>query len=153
MSVLVAVTLCILSTSSSSIALAQPAPQGPPPALKVVAGVDKEKGQIIFKESVIRYVTREKEVVEIVNGQAVKKVVRETVPVLEEFKTSSDIANSRVIQTDGRQLPIDEVWKRVTKGSVIAVSGDRNQPAPAYLRALDAETLVLIPGPPAPMKK
>jgi hypothetical protein len=45
---------------------------------------------------------------------------------------------------DGKQLPIDEVWKRLKKDTVVLVSGDGNTPAQAYLKAVNPETLVLI---------
>jgi hypothetical protein len=58
-----------------------------------------------------------------------------------------DAATSRVITPDGKQLPIDEVWKRLKPNTIIAISADSNTPDNAYLRALNPETLVLIPGP------
>jgi hypothetical protein len=121
--------------------------QGAPPTLKIVANVDKDKGHITFVDTVIKYVPVQKEIVEIVNGQQVKKVVTEYAAVQEQRMSVTDVGNSRVITPDGKQLPIDEVWKRVAKGTVIAMSGDGNQPAAAYLRALSAETLIVIPAP------
>jgi hypothetical protein len=58
-----------------------------------------------------------------------------------------DARDSCVMTPDGAQLRIDEVWKRLKPGTVLVVSGDGNRPAPAYLRALDPETLVFIPAP------
>jgi len=131
-----------------NLALAQDAPKGAPPTLKVVASIDKEKGQIVYIETIVRLVPVQRAIVETVNGQAVKKVVTEYVSEYVQEMRVTQIANSRVITPDGKQMPIDEVWKRLAKGTVIAISGDGNQPAQAYLRALNPEILIIIPGPP-----
>ena len=134
---------------SASLAHAQPgAPTGPPPAFKIVTSVDKDKGMIVFKETVYRHVPVSKEIVMIVNGQQVKKTVTEYVAVAEERLFEINAANSRIITPDGKQLPIDEVWMRVKAKSVVVVSATSDATAQAYLRALSAETLVIIPAAP-----
>jgi hypothetical protein len=75
----------------------------------------------------------------------VTKTVTEYVQVLEQRMVAYNAANSRVITPDGKQLPIDEVWKRVKKDTVIAVSANGNTPAAGFLAALRADTLVMIP--------
>jgi hypothetical protein len=133
-------------------AAAQPGPTGPPPTFKVVSGTDKTKGLIEFIETTTRLVPEQraviKEVVMIVNGMQVKQLVKEivfvNVPVTEQRMVTIDAAKTRVITPDGKQLPIDEVWKRLKKDTVVLVSGDGNAPAQAYLKALNAETLVVI---------
>jgi hypothetical protein len=146
MRILVAIHCFLLTTS---IALAQP---GLPPVFKTVAGADKEKGQILFTETVTRAVPvqREiaKEVIEIVNGMQVKKVVKVTVTeyVMEHVQqtVSHDAAKSRVITPDGKQLPIDEVWKRLKAKSIVLVSADGNTPSAEYLRMLRPEALIIM---------
>lgn len=151
---------------SATIAAAQPASVSTPPVFKIVNGTDKEKGQITLIETVTRTVPVQKEVAKLIttveNGvnvtRAVKEIVTEYVPVVEQRLTQVDAAKARVITPDGKQLPIDEVWKRLKKDTVVAVSGDGGTPAPAFLKALNAETLVIIaPSPrvmvaPAPPK-
>jgi hypothetical protein len=132
---------------------AQNVPQGLPPAFKVVVSTNPDKGELIFLDTVIRYVTEERFVQENVNGVQITKTVKVQVPVIEQRHILTDIGKGRVITPDGKQLPIEEVWKRLKANSVVLVSGDMNTPAPAYLRALNAETLVVIPAPPVPMKK
>ena len=144
-----AILTCLLL--APSIAQAQPGGQlGPAPTFKVVASTDKTKGVIVFRERSFKHVPVIKEVVEIVNGQQVTKVVTTYETVAEDRLIEINAANSRVITPDGKQLPIDEVWKRVKANTVVLLSGDNNTPNPAFLRALSAETLIIIPG---PMKK
>ena len=107
----------------------------PAPVLKVVASTDKEKGHIRFVEVVIRYVVVQKEVEVELNGQRVKKIVQEKVPVMETRMVVIDIEKARIITPNGKQVPADEVWKRLKKDSVVALSGDGREPAQAYLRA------------------
>jgi hypothetical protein len=134
----------------ASVAVAQPGPNGPPPSFKIVTSTDPAKGHIVFGETVYRAVPVQREIVEIVNGQQVKRTVTEYVTVAESRETKIDATNSRVITTDGKQLPIDEVWKRLKANTVVVVSADSSTPSAAYLRALSAQTLVIVPG---PMKK
>jgi hypothetical protein len=54
----------------------------------------------------------------------------------------------KIVVNGQEQLPREEVWKRLKTKKAIAISGDSNMPATAYLRALNPETLVLIPSPP-----
>jgi hypothetical protein len=137
----------------ASVAVAQPGPSGPPPSFKVVGSTDPAKGLIVFRETVYRTVPVQREVVEIVNGVRIKKTVTGYETVAEERTTQIDATNSRVITPAGKQLPIDEVWKKLKANTVVAVSADGNTPAAAYLRALNAETLIIIPGPALDKKK
>lgn len=119
-------------------------PLSPAPVLKLVKAVEKEKGQIIFQETVTRTVPVQVQEVAIVNGQQVTRVVTKYTYVQEQRLQSINVSNSRVITPDGKQLPIDEVWRRVKANSVVAVSGDGNTPAAAFLNALNPETLIVI---------
>jgi hypothetical protein len=138
-----------------SFAFAQPGPTGAPPILKVVSKAEKEKGEVLLLTSVTKYVpvTVEKEVV--VDGMKMKVTVTENVAVSEMVQEVIKISDGRVITPDGKQLPLDEVWKRLTKNTVVAVSLDGNTPGQAYLRALNPNTLIIIPGAPknAPLPK
>ena len=138
----------VASLLLSGSLLAQPDPSGPPPTLKLVANVNKEKGTIGFLLTVTKSVPVEVEREVEVNGQKMK--VKATVYEFVQTQQVIDInlAQSRIITPDGKKVPIDEVWKRLKKNSVVVVSGDGNAPAQAFLRALNAETLVIIP--PAP---
>jgi RNA polymerase sigma factor (sigma-70 family) len=100
----------------------------PPPVFMVVARADNVKGEIVFLERVYK----------IVNGQT----------VAEEYKTEFTIADCRVITPNGKQLRNDDLWKRLKNGAVVVVSTDGKTPAQPFLRALNAETLVIIPAPP-----
>jgi len=143
-------TLAVLTglLLAPSAAQAQPGGQlGSAPTFKVVASTDKAKGSIVFRERLYKHVPVIREVVEIVNGQQVKKTVTTYETVAEERLIEINAANSRIITPDGKQLPIDEVWKRLKANTVVVVSADSSTPAAPYLRALSAETLIIIPGP------
>lgn len=129
----------------AGFALGQGAPKGAPPVLKIVANVDKDKGQIVIVETVTRLVPVQKVIEVIENGQTIRKTVTEYVTVAEQRMVVTNVANSRVITPDGKQLPIDEVWKRVKKDTVMAFSTDGTTPGGAYLAALREDTLILIP--------
>jgi hypothetical protein len=143
------VTTILLLAGSAT---AQPAPAGPPPVFKVVHGSDNEKGQITLLETMTKAVPVQKVVFKTVavveNGMNVsktfKEIVTEHVTVEEQRTVMIDATRSRVITPDGKQLPIDEVWKRLKKDTVVLVSSDGNTPAQVYLRALNAETLIVI---------
>ena len=87
------------------------------------------------------------------NGVTKVKTVMQTQFRVEERIATVQLANSRVITPDGKQLPIEDVWKRLKAKAVIAYS-DAGTPGEQYLRALNPETLVIIgpmpPIPPAP---
>ncbi|MSQ93082.1 MAG: hypothetical protein EXR98_00835 [Gemmataceae bacterium] len=132
----------------STIATAQPAALGPPSAFKIVVSTKPEKGELTYIETITKLVPVQKEIAVMQNGQIVKKVVTEYVrEIVQEYRLI-DIAKSRVITPDGKQLPIDEVWKRLKANTAFALAADSNTPAQAYMRALNAETLVIIQGPP-----
>jgi hypothetical protein len=136
---------------------AQPAP-GVPPVFKVVSAADEKKGQIEFVETTTRVVPEQravvKEIVEIQNGMQVKRAVTETVTVYVMVMVQEisliDAAKTRVMTPDGKQLPIEDVWRRLKKDTVVLVSSDGKTPAQAYLKALNAETLVVIAPQPMP---
>jgi hypothetical protein len=141
MKYVIAMLSCLLIVSE---VMAQDAPKGPPPVLKAVTSVDSTKGLIEFNE--VRYVIEEvqKVVVEIVNGEKVEKVIREQrmVPVGQIIQVET--AKSCFITPDGKQVPVDDVWKRVKANTVVAfVDGDKAPDAP-FLQALNPQTIVII---------
>ena len=151
MRTLFAMAVMVLNASSST---AQPAaPTGVAPTLKIVSKIDKEKGEMLFEYSVSKPVAVSVEKDVVVNGITMKVVETELKFVTESRVSLVKVSDSRVITTDGKQLPIEEIWKRINKGSVVAISGNNDTPAPAYLRALNPQTLIVIPGIPAPLKK
>lgn len=126
-------------------ATAQDKPAGPPPVFKFVDSVDKDKSQITFTYDLIRFVPVVKEVTVNVNGMQVKQLIMETIPVTETRTTVIDLAKSKIVTPDGKDFPLGDAWKRLKKGAVVLVSETGNTPAQAYLKALSAETLVVIP--------
>ncbi len=142
--------LCVLTlVLTTNLAQAQPpAIVGAAPTLRVVTGVDDKKGVVYFTETLTRYVPVVKTIVVIENGQQVNKNVTETVAVMEQRVIVIDLTKSRVITPNGKQLPIDDVWKRLKTNTVIALSADSNTPAAAYLNAFNEQTLIVIPPPP-----
>jgi hypothetical protein len=124
---------------------------GIPPAFKVVASTNKEKGQILLMETVTRMIAVNVEREVDVNGVKMRVTATEYSPVIEQRIVVHDATKSRLITPDGKQLPIDEVWKRLKANTVVVVSSDGKTPSDAFLRALGAETPVLILPPPTPM--
>jgi hypothetical protein len=145
MKMFLAIVLCVLSAVDASQAQA---PKGSAPSFKIVSKTESAKGLIEFREitytpvtvSVVRKVVK--------NGQEVAETVNETRTIPQEQFVNIDATTSRIVTPNGKQLPIDEVWKRVKANSVVVVSGDGNMPDAAYLRVLSAETIVIIPAPP-----
>ena len=119
----------ILSVLLLAAGMAYAQPVGPPsPVFMVVASADKVKGEIVL---VVR-------VSKVINGQT----------VAEEYKTEINIADCRVITPNGKQVANDDLWKRLKNGTVVVVSADGKTPAQPILRALNPETLVIIPAAP-----
>lgn len=137
---------------AASIVLAGIATAQPPPILRIVANADKDKGQIFFAETVVQYVPVTKTMIELENGVRVARTFTTYERVLVERVTVLDVAKSRVIAPDGKKVPAEELWKRLKKDSVFALSADSKTPAEAYLRLLNADTVVIVPpalkGPP-----
>ncbi len=147
-------TCLLVSLVGANTLLAQPNTNlGEPPALRVVAGVDPKAGIITFAYTVTRQVPVIKTITVIENGMAITKNVQDLTTVAEQRMVAIEIAKSRVITPNGKQLPIDEVWQRLKANTVIAMSADGNTPAAAYLQALSERTLVIIPAPFLPPSK
>jgi hypothetical protein len=136
----------------NGVAFAQ-APKGPAPVLKIVRSVDAAKGNIEFRDLTYKVELRTETRKVLVNGKEVEEnvVVQVMVPV--EMQTIVQVANSRIVTPDGKAVPADDVWKRVKAKTVVVFSGNNELPDPAYLRALSADTVIIIPAPAAPPKK
>jgi hypothetical protein len=140
---LVGVMLTAASATAQPPALASPAP-----IFHVVGKTIPEKGHVVFLSyKSVSEMVPVKELIN-VNGKQVEVTKFATRVTYVPVEATYDISNSRVITTDSKQLAIDEVWKRLKAGTVVAVSGDTQAPAAPFLRALNANTLVIIPGPP-----
>jgi SpoU rRNA methylase family enzyme len=119
-----------------------------PPAFKMVTNVDQKKGQVFILETLHKAVPVTVERVVVVNGKEERVTETRQQMVAEQRMIVIDMSSSRVITPDEKQLPLDDVWKKMKANSVIVMSANGNTPAAAYLRALHPETMVLIPGPP-----
>jgi hypothetical protein len=139
--------IAVLALAVVSPAAAQ-APKGTPPIFKIVAGTEPAKGLILFNEILLKTEIREEKRKVLKNGIEVEETVKVQVMVPVLVSSAMDVNRSRIITPDGKQLPIDEVWKRVKASTVIVVSGDNNVPDPAFLRALNADTVIIVSLPP-----
>jgi hypothetical protein len=121
------------------------------PRLHVVRETTPAKGAIVLIHLSVEQVPVEVEETVIKDGEkiVVKKIVYKGVYV--ERSLNIDATKSRIITRDGKQVPIEEVWKRLKPNIVVAVSADENAPAAPFLHALSEETLIIIPVPPAPV--
>jgi hypothetical protein len=140
------IALAVVAFTAGAPAFGQ-APKGPPPVLKIVAATDAAKGHIEFRETHFKTEFRAEFRKVVVNGVEVDQAVQIPVTVPFQVQVVIDAGKSRIITPDGKEVPKDDLWKRVKAKSVVVVSGDNAAPAPAYLRALSAETIVIIPLP------
>lgn len=155
---LATMVFCLTFVAGAS---AQPTPKDLPPVLRVVVKAEPDKSRILYKEITYvnepvkkkRSVLREDGLVEIdvfedrfvpVEGHAILDIGLRHV-VLMDGKGGKKTVETRFITTDGKPLAIAEVWKRVKAETVIAISKTGETPAPAYLRALHPDTVVVIP--------
>jgi hypothetical protein len=134
---------------------AQPAvPTGPAPSFSYVRKTTPEKGlaTLVRMQTIAEMVpVNEKR---LINGKLIDVTTYQTRYKQIEVDIYYDLGVSRVITADGKQLPIDEVWKRLKPNTMVAISGNSSSPHEAYLRALNPDLLVIIPAEPkdAPKK-
>jgi hypothetical protein len=158
MKYLVAILSCLAFVAG---AIAQETSKDLPPLLRVVVKTDPDKGQILYKE--ITYVNEPVKkkgavqkgiaVVEVdvyedrfvpVEGHLIIDIGTRQVTKLDGTRGYRTV-ETRFITTDGKQLAIADVWKRVKAKTVIAVSRNGETPAAEFLRALHPDTVVIIP--------
>ena len=115
---------CAVLASFLCLTSAAVAQLGGPPAFKTVVSVDKEKGQIIFLDTVVKLVPVHIEMAVVKDGKTLTERRTEYVMEYHQRMVVHDAAKSRVITPDGKQLPIDEVWKRLKANTVVVVSAE-----------------------------
>jgi hypothetical protein len=142
-------------------AIAQETPKDLPPLLRVVVKTEPDKGRILYKA--ITYVNepvKKKGVVcdgialvEVdmfedrfvpVEGHVIIDIGTRRLTTL-DGKGGNRTVETRFVTTDGKELAIVDVWKRVKPNTVIAVSANGETPAAEFLRALHPDTVVVIP--------
>src|SRR5436190_7696331 len=106
-----------------------------PPSFKMVTNVDQKKGQVIVLDTVHKPVAVTVERIVVVNGKEEKITETRHQMVSEQRMIAIDMSNSRVITPDGKQLQLDDVWKKMKAKSVIVMSANGDTPAAVYLRA------------------
>lgn len=128
----------------ASRATAQPARSGPPPIFQIVDGTDQAAGFIRLTEMrpVQEQYTEKR--VRVIEGVPIEEEVVKTKTVYAHITGPYNAAKSQFITPDGKQVPVNEVWKRLKAKSVVAVSADGKVPDEAYLQALNRNTLVII---------
>jgi hypothetical protein len=137
----------VLLIGAAPVAFAQPpVALNAAPAFAVVSGTKPEKGHVVLTRVVpifekVPFMLAD-------NPKAPPRLVYLERDVMTEVEMYYDIGASRIITPDGKQLPIDEVWKRLHPGVIVVVSGDAKAPTPAFLQALRPTTLVIVPASP-----
>lgn len=117
----------------------------PPPFFKMLDSADKAKGEIAWIDEDLGARPVQKQVTEFVDGVPVQKTVTEYVWNKGTRRTVVDLTSSRVITPDGKQVALDDAWKRLNKGSVVLISYDpTTPPAQAYLDTLKEGTLIVM---------
>lgn len=119
-------------------------PNGPPPEFRFVSAVDAAKGTVTFQT--VERVMAPVQIMEvvIVNGRRINvtKVVLQ-----EQTRTSYVTQSTKGVQirtASGLAFKTDEGLKRIKPGTTVLVSSDGRDVAPAYLKIVHAETIVLI---------
>lgn len=127
--------------------------QGPAPVFSYVRSTMPEKGHAVLVRT--QTVIAEEPYTEKVNinGKLVDVTRIKRVNKEVEVDTVYDLSASRVITANGKQLPIDEVWKRLKANTIVVISGGFETPPEAFLRALNPEVLVIVPALPKPPSK
>jgi hypothetical protein len=142
----------IVPTLIAASLLAAPAPadkpgfpDGPTPTIATVAAIDKDGGTCTLRTILVVQVTENTEVVEVVNGVAVKRIVTVTRLVTKDREEKVSIKDTPIADAEGNKVAEDAAWKRLTPGTTVVISADGNKVDPAYLAAFKKETLVLQP--------
>lgn len=131
----------------ANLALSQGESPGLAPSLRLVGKVDHAKGVFTTVDTVQIPTMVEKQIDILINGQAVKQTVRETIMRPLGQITKWTIKPGRFIGTDGKDVPAEELPKRLRANTVIGVSNDGNAPGRVFLRALHPECLIFLPPP------
>src|SRR5262245_20925739 len=99
-----------------------PALASPAPTFHVVGKTIPEKGLVVF--ATYKTVNEQVSVKELVNvnGKQVEVTKLATRVTYVPHETTHDISGGRVITTESKQLAIDDVWKRLKAGTVVALS-------------------------------
>jgi hypothetical protein len=136
----------LLASLQAALAQDKPKPPaGPSPLLIVISNADKAAGKITYQNMVYVTVAKEVEDTVVVDGKQVKvkRVVYETVPTMTEAAIA--VKMGMALDTGGKALDEDTVWKALTRGAVVVVSQDGKMVEPAYLSVFKKETVVLVP--------
>lgn len=121
------------------------APVDPAPVFKLITSTAPKKGEITYLELIPKIMLVDFPRPVIVDGQRFIETVKVEQTYYEKRLIIIDAAKSRIMTPDGTQLPIDEVWKRIKANTIVAISPEGKTPAQPYLRALGADTLIIIP--------
>jgi len=137
-----AILLSVLAVSAD----AQPEVKFPPSLLLVK--LDGDAITFRYPSAVHRAVKKVVEVEE--NGKKVKKEVIEHVTGMEMVEHRRDLSRATVTTAGGKKLDLDAAKKRLAKPQVVVLSHDYKPVEEAYLKALDRDTLVIVPEKPKP---
>jgi len=139
------VVLCVLL--ACSLRAAEPAglPASPAPAFVAVAKVDKDKGTVNLQSRVTVPVT--KYVMKQVERDGKKVTV--AVPVTEYQQQTVEAVyfakSFRLVEAGGKEIKGEDFWKRLTPGKLVLHQVGGDEPAPAYLKLLAKDALILAP--------
>jgi len=126
--------LCVAADAEAEVKL--------PPSLLLVK-LDGDMISFRYPAAVHRAVKKVVEVDD--NGKKVKKEVFEHVTGMEMVEHKWDLKKAKVTTAGGKKLDLDAVKKRLAKPQVVVLSVDSKPVDEAYLKALDKDTLVIVP--------
>lgn len=127
----------------------QPAiPNGPQPSFAIVRSIDKASGEVTLSQN--QTVFEAVPVKEKVNGVEVTRMV--TRQLVRAVETRFSVDKGTVLDTAGKKVAAEQVWKRLKVGATVLVASQ--QPSPLYLRVVQPDTLIFIMSPvPVPLQK
>src|SRR5262245_50307254 len=99
-------------------------PPGPAPTFSLVRKTVHEKGHAILvrTQTIAEYVPFTEKM--LINGKLIDVTSYKMVYKQVAVDITYDLGTARVITPDGKQLPIDEVWKRLKPDTIVAISGN-----------------------------
>ncbi len=124
------------------------APEGPAPEFATVTDTDQKEGTCTLCQIRNVPVEVEETIHRSVNGMDVveKVLVTTYVPVTRVIRIK--VVGSQITDGEGKAVPEEDAWKRLTPNTTIVLSRNGATVDPAYLRLLKKETIVIAPGGP-----
>jgi hypothetical protein len=121
-----------------------PLPQGPPPTIMVVSGVEADAAKIRFRRVETVFVPFQVAEVVVVNG---KNVVVTKTTIKQEIRTvevAYSLKEAKIRSAAGKDINVRDALKQLKAGTAVLVSETGKDVDRAYLSVVNPDTLVLM---------